>query len=100
MLVGYIKAWQNTINEVAALNGLDTFEFSTYLISVLVLFFLQVTYNFPTIKKLSSANEIQLTIENDRNIVIHKFFEFYANENIKSISMHEGRWHDPRAPPR
>lgn len=72
-LITYVRAWQNILIE----SRMAKFEFNTYMISVLVIFFLQVTYNLPKV------NEISLNVSNadisNFKIIPHEFFEFYGN---------------------
>lgn len=68
------------------------FEFNTYIISVLVIFFLQMNHNFPTIKETSI--NVCSTISNFKN-ALKEFFYFYGNHyQIRNhvISTQIGRW--------
>lgn len=48
-LIAYIRSWQEALNEASLPKGLSAFRFNTYIISVLVIFFLQVNQKFPKI---------------------------------------------------
>lgn len=102
-LIAYIKAWQKILNEVAARNGIKAFQFNTYIISVLVLFCLQVSYDLPTITTLPSAlsKNIRLSAKTVVNELAHEFFNFYYKYyeiSAKVISLSMGRWQDRKAP--
>lgn len=93
-LIMYVKTWQTVLKRL----GNAHFEFNTYIISVLVIFFLQLELgeeNFPTVDKLITNNaRINSNITNFRP-VLRLFFEFYGNryqmcEHIISINI--GRW--------
>lgn len=102
-LIAYIRAWQKILNEVAAQNGIKAFQFNTYIISVLVLFFLQVSYDLPRIARLPSAlsKNFRLSSKTVVNELACDFFYFYAKYyeiGGKVISLSMGRWQDLKAP--
>lgn len=106
-LIAYVRAWQIAVNETAAQNGCTyAFRMNTYIISVLVVFFLQVKHNFP---KLSDVPQSQAKFidfvpkvdEDDRKKLkkaAKQFFEFYGRvyEKCKLISLDMGRWQNRR----
>lgn len=101
-MIAYVRAWQIAINEVAVQNGFrSAFRFNTYIISVLVIFFLQLNYDFPKLKDLPSSQSIfidhlpQLQIDKaELKRAAKRFFEFYGRvyEKCKLISLDIGRW--------
>lgn len=100
-LIAYLVTWNDILTEIAATNGVSVFRFNTYIISVLVIFFLQVKHGFPTINSLSSA---PTSIHFERTTIsqiVREFFEFYGKSfevSKKIISIHVGRWQDLEAP--
>lgn len=103
-LIAYVRAWQNCLNEVTAKDGSIAFQFNTYIISVLVIFFLQVKYNFPLINELESvlSANTRFPLKGTIAQLMKEFFEFYANVyevHKKVISLNMGRWQDREAPP-
>lgn len=99
-LIAYIRAWQISVNDVAAQNGLYAFQFNTYIISILVIFYLQLTHQFPKLADLPSyqVKSIDFVPKIDKGKlkkVAHQFFEFYGKYyemNCKVISVDVGRW--------
>lgn len=100
-LIALIRSWQNILYDVAAQKGWRTFHFNTYIISVLVIFFLQVNYNFPKLSHLPPSqikfiDHVPKVDENSLKRAIVQFFEFYgqiyAIQDV--ISVHNGRWED------
>lgn len=81
--------------------GLHAFRFNTYIISVLVIFFFQVNYNYPKLSHLPSS-EIKFIDHLPKldnfflNRAIVQFFEFYgkiyALQDV--VSVHNGKWVD------
>lgn len=98
-LVAFVKAWNNIVNKIAAENGLVAFQFNTYTISVFVLFFLQMNYNFPTVKMLSE--NIQLPSCGDICQLAKEFFELYRKIEISKhlISLNVGKWQERELQP-
>lgn len=99
-LIAYVRAWQNSLNETAAQNGLHAFQFNTYIISILVIFFLQLHHAFPKLADLPSCEvkSIDFIPQIDQEKfkkLAHQFFEFYGKYyeiNCKVISVDVGRW--------
>lgn len=93
-LIGYVRAWQNVLNDVAAKHGLVAFHFNTYIISVLVIFYLQLKHKLPKIKELSS-NKAQLPGGLKLGQLIEGFFSFYGKtfeSGAHLISVNVGKW--------
>lgn len=99
-MIAYIRAWQIAIEEVAIQNDHRcAFRFNTYIISVLVIFYLQLNHNFP---KLATVPPTRSQFSGDVPQVdgkklkhaIRQFFEFYGKkyEKCKLISLNIGRW--------
>lgn len=110
-LIGYIRAWQNIINDLATQNGSTAFEFNTYIISVLVIFFLQMNYGLPVVnditilvgsgqsKALVSKTKSTLDDMQDFDKMLGEFFHFYGGRyeiNNHLISTCIGRWQEQR----
>lgn len=100
-LIALIRSWQNILYDIAAQKGWHTFHFNTYIISVLVIFFLQVNYKFPKLLHLPPSqikfiDHVPKVDENSLKRAIVQFFEFYgkiyAIQDV--ISVHNGRWED------
>lgn len=99
-LIAYVRAWQISLNEVAAKNELCAFRFNTYIISILVIFYLQLNHQLPKLEDLPSyqIKSIDFVPKIDKDQfknVARKFFEFYGNYyeiNCKVISIDVGRW--------
>lgn len=105
-LVAYIRAWQNALNEAAAEKSTRiVFQFNTYIISVLVIFYLQLNQMFPKLPNVPSSH-IKSMDRAPQNVdkeylkrSVNGFFEFYGkNYELKNqlISVNIGRWQDPR----
>lgn len=105
-MIGYVRAWQNVLNAVAAKNGNKAFQFNTYTISVLVIFFLQMNYKLPTAADaaiLASSIKGPGTVSYDdkKNFgnMLLDFFHFYGSRyeiNNHLISARIGRWQEQR----
>lgn len=101
-LIAFIRCWQNVLNESLEQRSQHAFRFNTYIISVLVIFFLQVNYNYPKLAHLPSSPHTK-SIDHLPKVdkvrlkrAIVQFFEFYgkiyAIQDI--ISVRAGRWED------
>lgn len=90
------------MNEVAAQNGMCAFQFNTYIIAVLVIFYLQYNKKFPKLKELPASQTKFIHTLSDVSEVnvkqaIWEFFEFYGKKYEPSnqmISIQIGRWQD------
>lgn len=85
-LITFIRTWQITLNRLEIAH----FEFNTYIISVLVIFFLQMDYNFPTIEE----TVVRAKVSNFKT-ALKGFFNFYGNHyQIRDhvISTQIGQW--------
>lgn len=99
-MIAYLKSWQEALNRAAILKEMQAFQFNSYIISVLVIFYLQLNQNFPKLTNVpvSQASSIDKVPPVDINLLkqsIHQFFEFYGNSyDIKDhvISVHVGQW--------
>ncbi|XP_055323571.1 uncharacterized protein LOC129578676 isoform X2 [Sitodiplosis mosellana] len=106
-LIACIRSWQNVLNDVAAEQGKVAFQFNTYIISVLVIFYLQMDHGFPQIKDvaLTTSKCINVVPNIERNLLIQAvggFFKFYANRyetNNQLISVNIERWQEKRLQP-
>lgn len=105
-LIAYVRAWVNALNEAAAAEGAQlVFRFNTYIISVLVIFYLQMNQNFPKLADVpkSHATCVNYVPQNvdKQNLKrsIGEFFKFYGKKyELKNqlISVNIGRWQDPQ----
>lgn len=95
------------MNGLATQNGDIAFQFNTYIIAVLVIFFLQVQYDLPTVSAVSalvSASEKAYTKsafeeQKDFGRILFEFFYFYGSRyeiNNHLISARIGRWQEQR----
>lgn len=104
-LIGYVRAWQKVVNEVAMQNRRRVFQFDAYIISVLVIFFLQVDYDLPTVNDFQSAGaEVKRkckAFDDQKHFsqILFEFFHFYGTRyeiNNHLISARIGRWQEQR----
>ncbi|XP_031626105.1 uncharacterized protein LOC116342572 [Contarinia nasturtii] len=101
-LIAYIRSWQNILNDIAAKENTTAFHFNTYIISVLVIFFLQMNNQFPKVKELPTLESKCIVVvpkpdQGRLKQVVFGFFEFYAKRyEIKNhlISINIGRWQE------
>lgn len=97
-LITYVKIWQNNLYQA----DIAHFQFNTYIVSVLVIFFLQMEFgeaSFPPVDRLltTSAN-VQSNIS-DFKPVLRQFFYFYGNRYQicnHVISINIGQWQERR----
>lgn len=108
-LIGYIKSWQYVVSTLAAQRDTTTFQFNTYVISVLVIFFLQMNYGLPAVSGILVTSEEKRTDKTstkstaeqtkDLNKMLADFFHFYGGRyeiNNHLISTWIGRWQEQR----
>lgn len=101
-LIGYVKALLNVYNDNATQNGLPVLKFNGYIISVLVIFYLQLKHNFPTINALESKLSDKTSFVANESLnceIIKGFFKFYGNTYQVSthlISLNVGKWQEKR----
>lgn len=108
-LIECIVAWQNALNSTLAPNGANAFQFNTYMISVLVIFFMQVNYDIPVIKDITSVRSNQDAIKkvaaslkkdlDNFDKMLSDFFWFYGQRYQiwnHVISLNIGRWQERR----
>lgn len=77
--------------------GIAKFQFNTYLISVLVIFFLQVNYEFPMVDQFS----VVCSTVTDFKPVLKQLFDFYGTKYEISnhvISTQIGQWQNRHQP--
>lgn len=92
-----MKAWQAVLNDQASKNGLVAFDMNSYIISVLVIFYLQLNHGLPKVTELSSAIEkgTKYSPKNNFGQFVREFYEFYGKtfeNNAHLISVYVGRW--------
>lgn len=80
--------------------GIARIELNTYIISVLVIFFLQMNYGYPTVDQLMHQNFTICSKIFNMKTVLRNFFGFYGNQyDILNhiISANIGQWQDRRS---
>lgn len=108
-LIEYVLAWQHAINGILAQNESSAFQFNAYIISVLVIFFMQVNYEIPIISEMaafrSNADAMKKAGASHKrdlaNIdkLLADFFWFYGQRYQiwnHVISLNLGRWQERR----
>lgn len=108
-MIECIAAWQNALNSILAPNGTIAFQFNTYLISVLVIFFMQVNYDVPIIQEIASVRSNQEAMKKVNaslkkematfDKLLADFFWFYGQRYQiwnHVISLNIGRWQERR----
>lgn len=96
-LIAVVRSLQNVMNKTLAQDG-----FNTYIIAVLVIFFLQVNYKFPKIKDVplsecKSIDIIPIIDEKQLKKSVAEFFNFYGKKlevGKHLISTNIGRWQE------
>lgn len=98
-LIAFVKSWQEVLNKVAAQKEMQAFQFNTYLISVLVIFFLQLKRNFPKLANVQTSTLLSIDHVSDENIeelksMVTEFFDFYNSDKMiyQKINVHTGQW--------
>lgn len=103
-MTALLRAWQMAIHEAAVQSGYGfAFRLNTYIISVLVIFYLQLNHNFPKLEDLPQGLNEQsdyLSQVNAKELkqALRQFFTFYGKvyEKCKLISCNIGRWQNRR----
>lgn len=108
-MIECISAWQNALNSIYDENGAVAFQFNTYMISALVIFFMQVNYDVPTIQDVASyrlkpeaMKKANASLKKDLECfdkILSDFFYFYGNRYQiwnHVISLNIGRWQERR----
>lgn len=96
-MIAYVRALQNVLNEEASKSGLVSFTMNSYIIVVLVIFYLQVNHDLPTVTELPLviASGIKFSPKNGFGEFVKEFFEFYGNTfepKMHLISVNVGKW--------
>lgn len=99
-LITYVKSWQDALNTAATLKEIHAFQLDTYIISVLVIFYLQINQNFPKLanvpaSQVNSINHIPPVDGEHLKRSIQQFFEFYGSAYEPAeqlISVYVGQW--------
>lgn len=77
-MVGYLRAWQNVLNVILSQHGKTAFEFNTYIVSVLVIFYLQNKSMLPSIADISSFKpDSRSTLAKNSNKFKELLLDFY-----------------------
>lgn len=85
--------WQFVLNQ----KGIACLEFNTYIISVLVIFFLQVDHGFPTVDQILGQDSSIDSKASYFKPILGQFFAFYGHRYQMQnhvISAHIGRWQE------
>lgn len=101
-LIAYVRCWQSALYDAADRSGTSFFRFNMHLISVLVIFFCQVSQKLPKLANVPSTQAKWINhspaVNNDKlKRAIGQFFQFYGNIYEKKhelISVNIGRWED------
>lgn len=108
-MIECILAWKNALNTILAQAGASVFQFNTYMICVLVIFFMQVNYDAPIAQDVHSIRSNSTAISNadasfrkDLTVfdkILADFFWFYGQRyqiwnHVISLSI--GRWQERR----
>lgn len=85
------------MNERTSKGGSVTVNMNTYIIAVLVIFYLQLKHGLPTVTELQLMleNKTKFTSNNKLGDFVKEFFEFYGKTfEYKShiISLNVGKW--------
>lgn len=96
-MIGFIKAWQNVLNEAASKSGMVAFNMNSYIIAVLVIFYLQLNHELPTAIELTSviAKGKKFSPKISFGQFVKEFFDFYGKtfeSKTHLISVNVGRW--------
>lgn len=98
-LIAFVKSWQEVVNKVAAEKEMQAFQFNTYIISVLVIFFLQHKRNFPKLGNVPASQLLSIDHVSHDNIeelkpMVTEFFHFYDTDKLicQKINVHTGQW--------
>lgn len=94
-LITYIIAWQTVLNKSEP----QQFHFNTYIISVLVIFFLQMDHNVPTVDNIMNFTSNPNSKCKNFKALPRQFFELYGNRYQMCnhvISAHIGQWQERR----
>lgn len=94
-----MKSWQDVMNKVAAQKEMQAFQFNTYVISVLVIFFLQQKQKFPKCANVQATQYLAIDRVPHENIeqlkwLVTDFFGFYDSDKLiyQKINVHTGQW--------
>lgn len=102
-LIAYVRAWQTVLNDVAAKQGLVAFHFNTYIISILVLFYMQVKHELPKVNDIPSMafKNVKILPKIDFSHIVQEFFYFYGktfDSKTHLISVNIGKWQTKEVP--
>lgn len=101
-LIAYVKALLNVVNDIATHNGLTTLlKFNGYIISVLVIFYLQLKHDFPIVKNLQFklSDKASFLPKESLTDIVMGFFKFYGKTyeiSTHLISLNVGKWQEKR----
>lgn len=108
-MIEYVLAWQNALNGILAQNEAGGFQFNAYIISVLVIFFMQVNYDIPAISDIGTIKsnpdalkKASASLKKDMTNIdkmLADFFWFYGQRYQiwnHVISLNIGRWQERR----
>lgn len=96
-MIAYLKGLCTVLDDIAANNRLPVMKFNSYMISVLVIFYLQMNHNFPKINQLSNSSKVTLSAKFSLHELVRDFFRFYGKKyELKNhlISLNVGRWQE------
>lgn len=102
-------AWQNALKTILSQTNANMFHFNSYIISILVIFFMQVNYDVPIAPDVhamrsnsESLTKVKKSVQKDFAIldkILADFFWFYGQRYQiwnHVISLNIGRWQERR----
>lgn len=102
-------SWRNALNIILAQTETNAFQFNTYVITVLVIFFMQANYDIPIVQEIATIRsnsdamktaEASLTKDSASfDKILAEFFWFYGQRYQiwnHVISLNIGRWQERR----
>lgn len=97
-LISFLRILLDALQRQNILN----FEFNTYTISILVIFFLQVEYKYPTVEQIANQGHTIPSKIPELEQAMNDFFEFYGKRyqiGNHVISANIGQWQRRRSQP-
>lgn len=97
-MIAYVKAWQNVLNEEASKKELAAvFNMNSYIIAVLVIFYLQLNIDLPTVAELplTFPKRSKFSPIKSFDELVKGFLNFYGKTfepKMHLISVNVGKW--------
>lgn len=101
-MIAFVYGWQQALIQAAAENQTPAFRFNTYIISVLVIFFYQISKKFPKVANVpdieaKSIDDVPPVNADKFKRAVRQFFQFYGTINAmnhKIVSINTARLED------